>query len=148
MKIVLRKEISNLGEEDSVVDVSDGYARNYLLPRGMAAPAGKAEMAAVEKRKAGRDKKAAEKKAEYAELADKLASQEIVISADAGEGGRLFGSVTSQDIALAIKEKTEIDLDKRKIDLAEPIKLLGEYKILAKLFREITAELKIKVIAK
>jgi large subunit ribosomal protein L9 len=148
MKIILRKEVPNLGEADSIAEVSGGYARNYLLPRKMAVAATKAEIAAVEKRKAGREKKLAEKKTEFEELAKKISSLELAIPADAGEGGRLFGSVTTQEIALAVKNVANIELDKRKIEINDPIKTLGEHSVLVKLSGDISANLKVKVIAK
>jgi large subunit ribosomal protein L9 len=148
MKVILRKEVLNLGEADTVAEVSRGYARNYLLPKKMAITATKAEIAAAEKRKAERDKKLSEKRAEFEDLAKKISSLEIVVPADAGEGGRLFGSVTTQDIALAVKGSANIELDKRKIEINEPIKTLGEHSVLVKLSGYISANLKVKVIAK
>ena len=148
MKIILRKEVPSLGEADTVAEVSGGYARNYLLPKRLAVPATKAEIAAAEKRKAERDKKMAEKRAEFEELAKKLSSLEIAITADAGEGGRLFGSVTNQDVALAVKAAANIEVDKKKIDIIDPIKTLGEHSVVIKLSGEISANLKVKVIAK
>lgn len=148
MKVVLKKEVDNLGEENSILNVSDGYARNYLIPRRLAVLATEAEIAAAEKRKAAREKQLAEKKTKWEELAKHLSSLEITIPADAGEGGKLFGSVTAQDIALAVSEKSGIDLDKKKIELPEPLKVLGEYTVAVKFFQDITANLNIKVVAK
>lgn len=148
MKVILYKDVPNLGEEDSVVSVSDGYARNYLLPRKLAGPATSSALAAVEKRRAEKEKRLAEKKAEFEELAKKLSSVLISIPADAGEGGRLFGSVTAQDVATAVQQIAQIEVDKKKIELSEPIKVLGEYSVPIKLFQEITATLKVKVVSK
>ena len=148
MKVILRKEVEKLGEEGSVVNVSDGYARNYLFPKKLAVPATKKEIAAVEKRQALREKELNEKKAEFEELAKKLSALEVSIPADAGEGGKLFGAITSQDIALAVSAAAGIELDKKKIDLSEPIKALGEHKVLVKLFHDISTEIKIQVISK
>ncbi|MEE8637570.1 MAG: 50S ribosomal protein L9 [Candidatus Margulisiibacteriota bacterium] len=148
MKVVLRKETSNLGEEDSLIEVSNGYARNYLFPRKLAVPATPSEIAALEKRKTEKEKKLAEKRAEHEELAKKLSSLEVSIPVDAGEGGKLFGSVTSQDIAEAVQKISQIDIDKKKIELAEPIKVVGQYSIPIKLFQDVSATLKVKIEAR
>ncbi|MDD5382680.1 MAG: 50S ribosomal protein L9 [Candidatus Margulisbacteria bacterium] len=148
MKIVLFKDVPDLGEADTLVNVSEGYARNYLLPRKLAGPATPAILAGMEKRHAEKEKQRAEKKAEFEALAGKLSSQEIVIEADAGEGGKLFGSVTAQDIAEALHKACQVEVDKRKVELGDPIKLVGEYTVPVKLFKDITAELKIKVVSK
>ncbi len=148
MKVILRREEPKLGEEDSLVEVSAGYARNYLFPRKIAVPATPAEIAALEKRRAEKEKELAAKREEFEELARKLSSLEIAISADAGEGGKLFGSVTPQDIAEAVQRCSQIEIDKKKIDLADPIKVVGEYSVPVKIFKDISASLKIKVTAK
>jgi large subunit ribosomal protein L9 len=148
MKVVLRKDMSKLGEADSLVEVSDGYARNYLFPRKIAVPVTSAEVAALEKRRSEKEKKLAEKKSEFEELAKKLSSLEFSIPVDAGEGGKLFGSVTSQDIAAEVQKSANIEIDKKRIELADPIKALGEYSIPVKLFQDVTANLKVKIIPK
>ncbi len=140
--------MSKLGEADSLVEVSDGYARNYLFPRKIAVPATSAEVAALEKRRSEKEKKLAEKRSEFEELAKKLSSLEFSIPVDAGEGGKLFGSVTSQDIAAEVQKSANIEIDKKKIELADPIKALGEYSIPVKLFQDVTANLKVKIIPK
>jgi len=135
-------------EDDRIEEVSDGYARNYLLPRQLAILATASALAAAEKR---REKKAAERekqKEQMQALAEKLSALEIVVEADAGEGGKLFGSITSSDIAEAIKKKAGIELDKKKIELEEPLKTVGDYVVPVKLFQNINASLKIKVSAK
>jgi large subunit ribosomal protein L9 len=148
MKVILYRDVPSLGEEDSLVDVSEGYARNYLLPKKLAGPATPAALSSLEKRRVEKEKKMSEKKAEFEELARRLSSLELSIPVDAGEGGKLFGSVTTQDIAVAIQSAAQIDVDKKKIELSEPIKIVGEYSIPLKLFADITAELKVKVIPK
>jgi large subunit ribosomal protein L9 len=148
MKIVVLKEVPGLGYEDDVVGVSEGYARNYLFPRKLAEQATPAALAGVEKRKEERERKLAEKRTEFSAQAETLSAQEINIAMGAGEEGKLFGSVTTQMIADAVKTACEIEIDKRKIELAEPIKLVGEYTVTVKLFRDITAKIKIKVSAK
>ncbi len=148
MKVVLRQDIESLGELDNLVSVSDGYARNYLLPRKLAVAATPPELAAVEKRKGKSEALRAAKRAEHEAVAAKLNSLEISISADAGEEGKLFGSVTAQDIAAAIKDSAGIELDKKKIELAEPLKIVGEYSVPVKIYKDIASTVKIKVVAK
>lgn len=135
-------------EDDRIEEVSKGYARNYLLPRRLAVSATPAAVAALAKR--GEKKKAQieARRLETQALAEKLAAQEIEILADVGEGGKLFGSVTSADIAAAVKRTAGIELDRKKIDLPDPLKLVGEYTVPVKLFQELTATLKIKIAAK
>ena len=106
------------------------------------------ELAAVEQHRASREQELAARRGEFEELAKQLAGLEVAIPADAGEGGRLFGSITSQDIALAVKNVAQIDLDKKKIELSEPIKVLGEYSVPVKIFQDIGADLKVKVVAR
>ena len=148
MKVILKKDIPDLGDADAVKDVSGGYARNYLLPRGLAVAATPAAMAVAERRKAAFELKMEARKSEFVELAKKLSSVEVLILADAGESGKLFGSITSQDVALAVREKSGLEVDKRKIELAEPIKMVGEYKVPVKIYQEIVASLNVKVVAK
>lgn len=148
MKIVLRKDIETLGEKDSVLDVSEGYARNFLLPKGLAAAATSAELSAVEGRKKRREQQLEARRSEFEEMAKRLSELEVSISSDAGEGGKLFGSVTAQDIAQAVRQASQLDLDKRKIELAEPLRVLGEYTVLIKIYKDISANLKVKVVAK
>jgi large subunit ribosomal protein L9 len=148
MKVVLRKDIDTLGERDKVTEVSNGYARNFLIPKGLAVPATPAELATVAKRNEKREKDLEARRAEFEALAKKLSELEVSISADAGEEGKLFGSVTAQDIALAVKENADLELDKKKISLSEPLKVLGEYTVNVKIYKEISADLKVKVVAK
>ncbi len=148
MKVVLYKAVPDLGEEDSLVEVSEGYARNYLIPRKMAVAATPSALAALEKKKAEKEKKLAEKKAGFEEQARKLSSLKISIVADAGKEGKLFGAVTSQDIANQVQKISELDIDKKKIELVEPIKAVGEYNIPVRIFQDVVATLKIKVEAK
>lgn len=135
-------------ENDRMEEVADGYARNYLLPRKLAIPASPPAMAAAEKRREQRENELERKKAEMQALAEKLAALEFMVEADVGEEGKLFGSVTASDIAEAVKRTAGIELDKRKIDLSEPIKIIGDYTVQAKLFQDVAAALKIKVSAK
>jgi large subunit ribosomal protein L9 len=132
-------------EDDRIENVSDGYARNYLLPRKLAILATPQAIASTEKRREKRKTELEQKRAEMRALAEKLEKLEIEISADAGEGGKLFGSITSADIAQAASQLSGAEIDKKKIELEEPIKVVGEHKVTLKLFSEVTAALKVKV---
>ncbi|MFH2034347.1 MAG: 50S ribosomal protein L9 [Candidatus Margulisiibacteriota bacterium] len=138
MKVVLY-------EENRVMEVADGYARNYLFPKKLAAPATEANLAAFEKQKAKRQAVIDSNKAAAKEMAEKLEAAKVVIKADAGEEGKLFGSVTSLDIAQAIKDLLGLEIDKRKIIMDGHIKAVGESEVSVKLFPEVSARVKVVV---
>jgi large subunit ribosomal protein L9 len=132
-------------EDDRVENVSEGYGRNYLIPNRLAIAATGPSLAAVEKRK---DKKTAElagKRTEAEGLAARLSEFEIEIKVDAGEGGKLFGSVTAAGIAEAVRKQAGIEIDRKKVDLRDPIKNTGEYTVPVKLIQDVFAKLKLKV---
>ena len=147
MKVVLREDVDKLGRKGDLLEVADGYARNYLVPRGLAivATKGVVNQATAMRRnrqiRDDRDKEAAQ------ELATRLTTSPIRVTARAGEGGKLFGSVTSADIAAAVKEQTKVEIDRRKITLAEPLKELGPAEVPVSLHAEVTVALAIEVIA-
>lgn len=146
MKVILREEVQGLGYEGDLVEVKDGYGRNFLLPQGMAVLANKANLAEWEanQEEIQAKRKAAEAKA--LELKELIEQTGLVIGARAGEGGRIFGSVTSQDIAAAFTEATGQELDRKKIAMEENIKELGKQSVIVKVFPEITAELRVDVV--
>jgi len=132
-------------EDDRVENVSEGYARNYLIPNRLVIAATGQALAAVEKRK---DKKAAEvagKRSEAEALAARLSEFEVEIKVDAGEGGKLFGSVTAAAIAEAVRKQAGIEIDRRKVELRDPIKNTGDYSVPVKLIQDVFAKLKLKV---
>jgi len=135
-------------EDDRVEEVSEGYARNYLIPRKLAVVATPQALAAAEKRKEAKRKELEKKKEKMRVLAEKLSSLEVLVEAEAGEEGKLFGAVTAADIVETLRKVSGIELDKRKVELGDPIKTVGEYKVSVKLFPEINATLKVKVSAK
>ncbi len=147
MKIVLREDVEKLGRKGDLLEVADGYARNYLVPRGLAivATKGVVQQASSMRRnrqiRDDRDKEAAQ------ELATRLTLSPVQVTARAGEGGKLFGSVTSADIAAAVKSQTKVELDRRKITLAEPLKELGSAEVPVSLHTDVTAILVIEVVA-
>lgn len=145
MKIILRKEHDKLGAVGSVVDVKDGYARNYLIPRGIAFPADEGNMRALEEEKKQSERRQAKEKRSAEKMAKELEKVSLTLKMKVGEDEKLFGSVTSQMIADALKEKG-LEIDKRTIALEEPIKALGIYAVDVKLHHEVSGKVKIWVV--
>ena len=145
MEVILLKDVKGTGKEGDVVKVSDGFGRNRLIPGGLAVEATKANKAKIERDKANKAAKFAADKAEAEEFAKKLEANPIIIKTKVGDGGKLFGSITSMDIAEAIKTQTGEDIDKRKIVLNKPIKEIGDTKVGIKLFTEVTAEITVRI---
>ena len=144
MEVILRDHVENLGRRGEVVKVADGYARNFLLPRKLALPATPANMKVVERqRKIAEATEAAEKQGAEA-LAVRLTHAELVFARRVGEHETLYGSVTSADIAEDLAGKG-FEIDKRKIQLAEPLKQIGEFTVPVKLHRDVVAQLRVRV---
>jgi large subunit ribosomal protein L9 len=146
MEVILREHVDNLGRRGEVVKVADGYARNYLLPRKLALIATDGNKKQIERERVKFDAKEAEEQKVAGSLAERLAKVEIEISRKVGETEALYGSVTTSDVAAALEAKG-LEIDRRKIQLQEPIKKLGEYEIPVKLHREVTTKIKVRVIA-
>ena len=146
MEVILKESIKSLGSAGDIVNVADGYARNYLIPQGKAVIATTKNVKQLERQQEAIRKKAAQLKADLEALAAQLNKLEIEIPVKVGESGKLYGSVTSMDIAKAISDKG-YNVDRKKIQLDEPIKELGEYSILIKLAPEIEATIRLKVVA-
>jgi large subunit ribosomal protein L9 len=147
VKIVLREDVDNLGHKGDLVDVADGYARNFLVPRGLAMKATRGGVAQAEAMRRNRAAREERDRGEAQELADRLTSAKIVVSARAGEGGKLFGSITSADLADAIAKQSGAEIDRRSIQLAEPLKELGDAEVGVKLHAEVTATIQVEVVA-
>ncbi len=145
MKVILRKDFSQLGKIGDIVDVKDGYARNFLIPRNIAYTALKGNIRALEEEKKQMVKKLAKELEEAKVLSSELDKVSITIPAKVGEEDKLFGTITSQMIADALKEKG-YDIDKRKIEIPEPIKALGIYSVNVKLHSEVTSVVKTWVV--
>mgnify|MGYP002552540809 FL=1 len=145
MIVILMKDVKGTGKAGDVVKVSDGYARNMLLPKGMAKEATEGNIRSLEKQKAIAEEKREEQKAAAKQLAGRLAGITVEIKSKGGETGKLFGSITSKDIADALEEQEKIKIDKKKIDMPNPIKQTGVSKVTVKLFSEISTELKVNV---
>lgn len=147
MKVILQQEVKKMGKKGDIIEVSEGYARNYLLPRKLAVPATNANMNAVKLQKAAEERKQQRILEEAQVLGAQMAKIEVSIAAKTGEGGKLFGSVTGKDIADALKAKHNIDIDKRKIELKDTIKSLGTYPVTIKLHPEVSTQIKVHIIA-
>lgn len=146
MEVILREDIEKLGHRGQVVKVAPGYARNFLLPKKLAVAATASNKKIVEQERDAYLRREAKAKNEAEELGRMLAGVTITITQRAGEEGHLFGSVTTKDIADAL-ERQNYTIDRRKIQLEDPIKNTGEYKVPVRLHREVTAELSVNVVA-
>ncbi|MGI6345461.1 MAG: 50S ribosomal protein L9 [Bacillota bacterium] len=145
MKVILMTDIKGLGMKGDVVNVSDGYARNYLLPRKYAQEATDAALKTVHtERQAKQDRQAREEQAAV-QLAKKLEGLVITIAAKAGEGGKLYGSITSKDIASSLSRQ-RLNVDRRKIDLKEPLRALGTYQVPIKVYQDIVPSITVKIV--
>jgi len=144
MKVILRKNYESLGEIGNVVDVRDGYARNFLIPQKVAYPYAPGYLKMIENEKRAYEARLNREIHDAETLAQKLNSVDITIEVQAGEEDKLFGSVTSQMIADKLTEKG-FEVDRRKIELAEPIKTLGSYKVPVKLHQQVSAEVSVQV---
>ncbi|MDI9419465.1 MAG: 50S ribosomal protein L9 [Firmicutes bacterium] len=145
MEVILQKDVKGLGKKGEVVTVADGYGRNFLLPRGLAvlATAGNIKQADLEK-EAQKQKRERELK-EAQEVAARIQGQKLQIATKVGESGKLFGSITSQEIADRLKRQYKVEIDKRKIDLEEPIKSVGKHPIKIKLHPKVQVEIIVQV---
>ena len=145
MKVILRRDHESLGKIGEVVDVKDGYARNFLLPRGIAYAALSGNMKALEEEKKSVEKKNLQELKAAESLATELETVSVTIPVQVGEEDKIFGTVTTQMIADALKEKGH-DIDKRKIEIEEPIKALGIYGVSVKLHASVNAKIKVWVV--
>ena len=145
MKVILLKDEKKLGKKGDIVEVSDGHARNYIIPKGIGAPANAANINDLKLQKANAAKVAEEKLAQAKELSEKIASLTVITSIRTGEGGRAFGSVSSKEIAEEFKKQHGIELDKKKIVLEDAIKAPGSYKVNVKLHPEVTGTINVEV---
>ena len=145
MKVILLQDVKGKGKKGQMLEVSDGYARNFMLPRKLAVEATADAVNTMRMNDKAAAEKAARERAEANEIAKKLKELTLVVTAKGGGAGRLFGSVTNQEIADALKAKTGIALDKRKIVISDPIKNVGTYTVTCKLGYEITAKLTVKI---
>lgn len=145
MKVILLQDIKELGKKGQIVNVSDGYGKNYLIPRKLVKPATEGAVNdALAKQKAQTEKKARELQ-NAKEAAKSLEGTEVVVRVKVGENGKLFGAVSSKDVADALKSQKEIDIDRKKIELAENIKYVGKFKCVARIYAGVTASFTVDV---
>lgn len=145
MKIILLQDVKALGKKGETVDVSDGYARNCILPKKLGVEANAKNMNDLKLQKAHEEKVAKEQLEEAKALAEKMAEMEVILSIKSGKDGRTFGSVSTKEIAVALKEQHGLDIDKKKLVLDEPIRTVGTTIVGVKLHREVTAKINVRV---
>ena len=145
MKVILLEDVKSLGKKGQLVDVSDGYARNFILSKKKGIEATAKNMNDLKLQKAHEDKLAAQRLEEAKLFAAEIAKAEVVLELKVGEGGKLFGAVSSKEIAQAAKEQLNMELDKKKLVLPNPIKTVGTTSVSVKLHLQVTAELKVVV---
>ena len=146
MEIVLLEDVKALGKKGQVVKVNDGYARNFILPKKLGVEATAKNLNDLKLQKANDAKVAAEQLAAAKELGEKIEKSKVVVSIKAGEGGRAFGAVSSKEIAKAAADQLGLDIDKKKVSIGDPIKMLGERTAVIKLHPKVTAEVKVKIV--
>lgn len=144
MKVIFLKDVKGQGKKGEVKNVSEGYAQNFLLPRGLVSLATEGNMKTLDNQTAAEERRKAQEKADAEALGKKLEETMVNLKAKAGEGGRLFGAITSKQVAEAL-QKTGVKIDKRKIELSEPIRTLGVTKVTVKLHPEVKATLSVQV---
>lgn len=145
MKIILTEDVKSLGKKGEIVEVNDGYARNYILPKKLGLEANGKNMNDLKLQKANADKLAKEQLEAAQEFARVMETKEVIVTMKGGEGGKVFGSVSSKEIAQEAKKQCQMEIDKKKIQLPEPIKSFGVYEVSVKLHPKVMGKLKVKV---
>ena len=148
MKVILKADIKGVGKKDQVINASDGYARNFLFPKNLAVEANAENMSKLKAKQDSNAFKKSQEKAEAQKIADKLSKILMKVQVKAGENGKIFGGVSSKEIAENLEKQYNIKVDKKKIDLKETIKTLGMFTIEIKLYEGVVGKLKIDVISK
>jgi len=147
VKLIMRSDVANVGKKGDIVDVADGYARNYLVPRGFAMRATPGAVAQAASMRRARDLKDARDRDAAEQVARSLVAAVFKVSAKAGPDGRLFGSVTPADVVAAVKKQTGAEIDRRRVHLAEPIKSVGTHEVPVRLHSEVEFRLTVEVVA-
>jgi len=145
MKVILKQDVKSLGKKDDIVEVNDGYARNFLIPRNLAVEASSTNVNTVKLKKQAEENKKQKELENAKKLAQKLNNITLVMKAKIGENGKLFGSITNKEIADKLKEMHGIDIDKKMLAMSENIKSIGIYDIEARLYPQVAAKFKVKV---
>ena len=148
MKVILLADVKGQGKKNDVIEVSDGYGKNFLIPRKLAKPADAQSLNDVKVKEAARIYRIETEKKEAQALAEKLKTLQVKITASSGGDGRLYGSITSKDIVEKLKADTGIDIDKRKVSMGDPIKAYGKYEVEVKLYTEVTGKINLLVCEK
>lgn len=147
MKVILLADIKGVGKKDEVINASDGYARNFLFPKKLAVEANVENMSKLKAKNDSNSYKKSVEKEEAQKVADKLKGILLKIKVKTGENGKIFGSITSKEIADNLKEQYNIEIDKKKIDLKEPIKTLGSFQVSVKLYEGVMGNLKVQILS-
>lgn len=146
MKVILLEDVKKLGKKGEIIEVSEGYGRNYLMPRKLAAPGTSENINNAKQKQAAAKHKASVATDEARILASQLKKVELTIPVKVGEGGKIFGAITGKTVSEAAKEQYQLDLDKKKVEIKEPIKALGTYDVLIRVHPEITSTIKLHVV--
>ena len=146
MKVILLEDVKNVGKKDDIVSVSDGYARNFLFPRKWAVESTPGAAKEIERKRAAERAREMERRLDAEKKAGSLRGKIITVRTRCGSQGRLYGSVTSAEVAAALKEQYGVDVDKRRVELAEAIRTVGESSVTVKLYPEISAKMTVKVV--
>lgn len=146
MKVILQQEVKKLGKKGEIIEVSEGYARNFLLPKKLAIVATDGNMHQLKQKQESEQRRHQQAQDEAKVLASQLSKVAVKIPVKTGEGGKVFGSVTAKDIADAVKAQVGVELDKRKIELKEAIKHLGTFSVIVRVHPEITAQIEVNVV--
>lgn len=147
MRVILRSDVANLGKRGDIIDVADGYGRNYLVPKGIALKASDGAQSQAKAMRRSRDLRDAQDRSAAEEVATTLVSKVVTITARAGGEGKLFGSVTASDIASAVESQTGVALDRRKLELDEPVKTLGTHVVSVRLHTDVQFPITVEVVA-
>ncbi|HMG42538.1 MAG TPA: 50S ribosomal protein L9 [Acidimicrobiales bacterium] len=147
MKVILRTDVNDLGKRGDILDVADGYARNYLVPKGIAIKASDGTQSQAKAMRRARDLRDAQDRSAAEEVATTIVAKVVTLTARAGSEGKLFGSVTASDIAAAVEAQTGVEIDRRKLDLPEPVKTLGTHVIPVKLHADVQFPITVEVVA-
>ena len=146
MEVILLQDVKSLGKKGEKVSVSDGYGRNYILPKKLGVEANAANMNSLKLQKANEARIEQKKLEEAQALASRIQEKSVVVKMKCGEGGRTFGSISTKEIAGAVKQQLQLDLDKKKMQLKDPIRALGNYIVPVKIHKDVTAQLTVKVV--
>jgi large subunit ribosomal protein L9 len=145
MKVILKEDVKGLGKKEQMVEASDGYARNFLFPKGLAVEATAANMNIMKTKKEAEAHKKEKEIAQAKELANKLKNITVTLKVKAGESGKLFGSITSKDVAETLKTQHKFDIDKKKLVMPDAIKAVGTFEVEVKLYPEISSKFTVKI---